>query len=97
MDQLDWKRQFDMPSQLQLLRSGKKIAAIWLIEIEYSAPEANTTATACFRATCSKYNTAINRAWKWCDRNNKTVVHIHATRSIDELNYQLDEYDHQLK
>lgn len=96
MLQTDWKLQFDNASRLELFRAGK-LVTIWLIEIECRVPGGQETTIACFRTTCAKYNTAMNRAWKWCERSNKIVVDIHATRLPDELRYDLDAYCNELK
>jgi hypothetical protein len=63
---------------------------IWFIEIQ--CIESDAVSTTCFKTKCNKYNTAMQRAWKWCDKNNKIVNDIFVTRLVAELNHQLDEY-----
>jgi hypothetical protein len=63
---------------------------VWFVEIQYK--ENNQIFTEKFTTTCAKYNTAGNRAWKWSEKNNKTVLDIYITRSKQEINFPQDSY-----
>lgn len=63
---------------------------VWFVEIQYK--EGNQVFTEKFTTACAKYDTAGSRAWKWCEKNNKSLVDIHITRSKHEINFPQDSY-----
>lgn len=64
--------------------------AIWFIEIEHD--NNGQIVKSCFKTICNKQNTAMNRAWKWCDKNCNIVHDIFITRIQEKINFKLEKY-----